>query len=205
MRIIAGLVTVSCLLAAAGTAQAQGRMFGVKGGLTLASADIEDISGTFDADNRTGWGVGAFLTLGSALISVQPELNFVENGFDSATPIGNAEVKLRYFLPAVLLRVGLPLPVIRPALFGGVGLGFEAGCTINDVDCEDTPFSLETESTDPSGIFGADVDIVVGEGTSIRGDVRYAIGFSDIHKASDVWTEIKNRAWAVSAGIAFRF
>jgi hypothetical protein len=179
-------------------------MFGFKGGVTLASADIENVSGTFDSDNRTGWGVGAFLTLGGGLLSLQPELNFVEQGFDTQTPLGNAEVKLRYFLPAALIRVGLPLAVIRPGVFGGVGVGFEADCKINDTDCEDTPFALETETTDPSGIFGADLDIYLGS-TTLRADVRYAIGFKDINKASDVWTEIKNRAWAVSAGLAFRF
>lgn len=205
MRILVSLVAISCTLAATDTALAQSRMFGVKGGVTLASADIENLSGTFDAENRTGWGVGAFLTLGSGLVSIQPELNFVQNGFEVATPIGPADVELRYFVPAVLLRVGLPLAVIRPGVFGGVGIGVEAGCKINDIDCEDTPFALETKSTDPSGIFGADLDILLGDNASLRADVRYAIGFSDIHKASDVWTEIKNRAWAVSAGVAFRF
>jgi hypothetical protein len=205
MRTLVSLLAVSCALAATDTANAQNRAFGVKGGITLASADIEDVSGTFDADNRTGWGVGAFLTLGGGVLSVQPELNFVENGFDAATPFGPAEVKLRYFVPAVLLRVGLPLPVVRPGVFGGVGVGFEAGCTINDVDCEDSPLALETKSSDPTGIFGADVDIMLGGSTSLRADARYTIGFSDIHEASDVWTEIKNRAWAVSAGVAFRF
>jgi hypothetical protein len=90
-------------------------------------------------------------------------------------------------------------------VFSGVGIGVEAGCKINDVNCEDTPFAFETESTDPTGIFGADLDVPLGESASLRADVRYLIGFSDIHKASDVWTEIKNRAWAVSAGVAFRF
>jgi hypothetical protein len=41
--------------------------------------------------------------------------------------------------------------------------------------------------------------------TALRADVRYAVGFSDIHEASDGWTEVKNRAWAASAGLAFRF
>ena len=203
MRILANLLVLSCTLAMTEAAYAQ-RMIGVKGGITLASADIEDVSGTFDADNRTGWGIGAFLTLGGGLLSVQPELNFVENGFDAATPFGDAEVKLRYFVPAVLVRVGLPLAVVRPGLFGGVGIGVEAGCKINDVDCEDTPFSFETKSTDPTGIFGADLDIPLGSSAVLRADVRYLVGFSDIHEASDVWTEIKNRAWAVSAGVALR-
>jgi hypothetical protein len=205
MKFIAGLLALSLTLATTDVARAQGRSFGVKGGITLASADIENVSGTFDSKNRTGWGIGAFLSLGGSFLGVQPELNYVENGFDSPTPLGNAEVKLQYFLPAVLLRVGLPIPVVRPGLFGGAGIGIEAGCTINDVDCEDTPFALETKSTDPTGIFGADVDIWIGPSASLRGDVRYAIGFSDINKASDVWTDIKNRAWAVSVGVAFRF
>jgi hypothetical protein len=193
-----------CTLVATDAAHGQSRTLGVKGGVTLASADIKDLSGTFDADNRTGWGIGAFLTLGGGRLSVQPELNFVQNGFDVNTPFGAAEVKLRYFVPAVLLRLGLPLAVVRPGVFGGVGIGVEAGCEINDADCDDAPFALETEATDPTGIFGADLDIFLGPSTSLRADVRYAIGFSDIHKASDVWTEIKNRAWAVSAGVAFR-
>ena len=199
------ILVASCLFVVAENAQAQGRMLGVKGGVTLASADIENVSGTFDAENRTGWILGAFLTLGGGVLSIQPELNIVENGFEAPTPLGNAEVKLRYFVPAALLRVGIPLAVVRPGVFGGVGIGFEAGCKINDDDCADTPFSFETEATDPTGIFGADVDLTLGPSTTLRADARYAIGFADIRKASDVWTEVKNRAWAVSAGLAFRF
>lgn len=205
MRIVAALLVASCMLATTDTARAQNRALGVKAGVTLASADVEDVSGTFDTDNRTGWGVGAFLTLGGGVVSIQPELNFVENGFDFPTPAGDTEVKLQYFLPAVLVRVGLPLPVIRPGVFAGAGVGFEAGCKVNDVDCEESALSFETETSDPTGIFGADLDVKVGSSTSLRADVRYAIGFKDINKASDIWTEIKNRAWAVSAGIAFRF
>lgn len=181
------------------------RALGFKGGITLASADIEDLDGTFDTDNRTGWGAGAFLTLGSGVISVQPELNFLDLGFDVAVAPGvSPEVNLRYIAPVVLLRLGLPLVVVRPGVFGGVGVGIELDCTIDDVACEDSPLQLETGATDPTGVFGADVDVNLGS-VSLRGDVRYAIGLSDIEEASDIWTEIRNRAWQVSAGLAFRF
>jgi hypothetical protein len=182
------------------------RALGFKGGLTLASADIKDLEGTFDTDNRTGWGAGAFLTLGSGALSIQPELNFLDLGFDVTLGPGvSPEVKLRYLAPVVLLRLGLPLVVVRPGVFGGVGLGIELDCTIDDVACEDfAPVQLETGATDPTGVFGADVDINLGS-VSLRGDARYAIGLSDIEEASDIWTEVRNRAWQVSAGLAFRF
>ena len=203
------LVSIVLLsLMTAGSAQhaaAQGRAFGFKGGLTLASADVEDLDRTFDSDNRTGWGVGAFLTLGSGVVSIQPELNFLDLGFEVAVAPGVApEVNLRYIAPVALLRLGLPLVVVRPGVFGGVGVGIELDCTIDDVACEDSPLQLETGATDPTGVFGADVDVNLGS-VSLRGDVRYAIGLSDIEEASDIWTEIRNRAWQVSAGLAFRF
>src|SRR5688500_15344089 len=100
MRTFVIFLAASCLFVATETAQAQGRMLGVKGGVTLASADIENVSGTFDAENRTGWIVGAFLTLGGGVLSVQPEANIVESGFEAPTPLGIADVKLRYFVPA---------------------------------------------------------------------------------------------------------
>jgi hypothetical protein len=196
-------VAAMVLFGLSDTVQAQNRVFGFKGGITLASADVEDLDGTFDADNRTGWGVGAFLTLGAGPIALQPELNLLELGFEAAGLPAAPELKTRYLMPAVLLKLGLPLALIRPGVFAGAGLGIELSCEFAGTDCEDAPIQLETGTTDLTGIFGADVDLLLGS-MLLRGDVRYAIGFSDIHEASDVWTEIKNRAWQVSVGIGFR-
>lgn len=210
MRIyqIAGFAAFAIsLVAAHSRLEAQSRTFGIKGGLTLASANIEDLDGTFDTDNRTGWGLGAFLTLGAGPLSIQPELNLIELGFKAPLPppVGTQEVELGYLAPVILLKLGLPLPVVRPSLFGGVGIGIELNCRIGGVDCEDAPIQLETESTDPTGVFGADVFISIGSSVALVGDVRYAIGLDDIRKASDIWTDIRNRAWQVQAGLGFRF
>lgn len=182
------------------------RAFGVKGGPTLASADIEDLDGTFDSDNRLGWGVGAFLTLGGGLLSIQPELNLLELGFEpNVAPGFSPDVRLRYLAPAVLLRLGLPLAVVRPGILAGVGVGLELNCEIDGVACEDTALQFETGASDPSAVFGADVDLALPGRVALRGDVRYVIGLADIEEASDIWTEVRNRAWQVQAGIAYRF
>jgi hypothetical protein len=198
------ILALAAVLLAVSQASAQNSSMGIKAGITLASADVKDLDGTFDTENRTGWGVGAFLTLGRGLISIQPEINFVELGFEAAGLPGAPEVKLRYVAPTVLLKLGLPLAVVRPSVFAGAGIGIELSCSIDDTDCEQAPVAFETGTSDATGIFGADLDIILGA-SILRADVRYAIGFSDIHEASDVWTEIKNRAWQVSVGIGTRF
>jgi hypothetical protein len=204
-RFSAALVAAFIALTAhAGDAHAQDNLLGVKGGLTLASADVEDLEGTFDTDNRTGWAIGAFLTLGSGFLSIQPEVNLLNLGFEPTGLPGAPDVELRYIAPAVLLRLGLPLGPIRPGVLGGVGTGFEIDCKVGDTTCDSSDFGLETSATDLAGVFGADLDIVLGSAV-LRAEARYVIGFSDIHEASDIWTEIRNRAWQVQAGIAFGF
>jgi hypothetical protein len=169
-------------------AQAQSRTIGVKGGVTVATADLGELGKTFDADNRTGWGVGAFLTWGSGVLAIQPELNFVDLGFEARSPFANPEVQLTYLAPSALVKVGIPLGAVKPSLFGGVGIGIELRCRIDGVRCEDSPFPLDTKTSDPTGIFGADLDIYPSPTIALRADVRYAIGFDDIRKASDIWT-----------------
>jgi len=204
-RIVAAVMGVMLATAVSATgAFAQGGVFGVKGGLTLASADVEDIEGTFDTGNRTGWAAGAFFSMGSGALSIQPELNLINLGFEATGLPGSPDVELRYFAPAVLLRLGLPLAVVRPGLLAGVGVGIEIDCQIGGATCDDADPSLETQTTDPTGLFGADLDVAFGMGV-LRAEARYLIGLRDIHEASDVWTEIKNRAWQVQAGFGFRF
>ena len=39
-------------------------------------------------------------------------------------------------IPAVL-KLGIPLGIIRPSIFGGVGLGFQTQCEVSGEDCGD--------------------------------------------------------------------
>jgi hypothetical protein len=205
-RVGAGAGFLALALAAIATsAQGQGRTVGLKGGITVASADLGDLEETFDAENRTGWGIGAFLTWGGGWLSIQPELNVVDLGFEAVSPFASPEVQLTYIAPAALVKLGIPAGVVKPSLFGGVGVGIELRCRIEGVDCEDSPFPLNTEASDPTGIFGADLDIYPSPTLALRLDIRYAIGFDDIRQASDIWSEIKNRAWQFSGGVGFRF
>lgn len=176
---------------------------GVRGGWTLAGADVQDLSGTFDEDNRTGWSVGVFMPLGQGAFTIQPEVSFIEKGFEGSDGSTNREVRLRYIEPAVLLKLGIPLVALKPSVFGGVALGFETECLINDAECGTGAFGFETGSTDWSALFGVDLGLFVGESFSVWADVRYSLGLNDIHQTSDIWTGIENRAWQAQLGIGF--
>ena len=105
-----------------------------------------------------------------------------------------------------MIRSLLPplfLAALKPSIFGGVGVGIETECLINDDECGTGSFGFNTQSTDWSAIFGADVALYSGNSFSIWADVRYSLGLNDIHETSDIWTEIENRAWQAQLGIGF--
>lgn len=200
-RSIAAAAALALVGSAVGTPAEAQTTLGLRGGWTLASADVQDLSGTFKEDNRTGWSVGVFLPIGSGFLTIQPELSYIEKGFEGSDGLVNRDVRLRYIEPAVLLKFGIPLVTVKPSIFGGVGLGIETECKINEEECKSGPFGFETGSTDWSALFGADVKLQAGTSFSIWADVRYSLGLNDIHEASDIWTGVENRAWQAQLGI----
>lgn len=195
-------VAAAAMVAVALPLQAQSNgIFGGKAGVSVAS--IDGLDDTFDDDNTTGFAAGAFLTFGRGIISLQPELNYTRKGFSYIAGVpGRVDVDLHYLQPAVVLKAGVPLAVVRPSIFAGVGYGMEARCTVDGDDCEDFTPRIETKN-DWSGIFGVDVEIGAGSVYFI-GDARYEVGLSDINDSDDVFDDLKNRAWILRAGLGFR-
>lgn len=194
------IAALAAILLAATTpdAAAQARTtFGVRGGVSVASASL-DPDDTFDEENRTGIVGGPFLDFDLGILGFQVAGLYHEKGFEEADETRSME--LAYFeLPAVL-KVGVPLPFLKPSLFGGVAPAFETKCELGGVDCDEA--GLQTEGTDWSAVFGADVAVHLGP-ASLWADGRYDVGLSDIHDAGDPFEGIENRAWSFTAGIGF--
>lgn len=201
--ILRAAAAAAALLAVALPLQAQSTsVFGVKAGVSVAS--IDGFDDTFDDENTTGFAGGLFMTLGRGVISLQPELNYTRKGFSFIAGVpGRVDVDLTYIQPAVVAKLGAPLGIVRPSVFAGLGYGFEAGCTIDDEDCDDfAGVSIQTNN-DFSGIFGVDLEIGAG-GVYVIGDARYEVGLSDINESDDIVDDLKNRAWILRAGLGFR-
>ena len=182
-----------------GTAQAQAmfdRAWGAKAGVSVASADIGDIGETFSKSNQTGFAGGLFIHNYWGLFGGQLEGSYIQKGVkQSFGTLGEESIKLDYIELAALLKLGLPLGIVRPGLFGGVGFDILLSCDAGGDDCKD-----ETKSTDWVGIIGGDVIVYFGS-FNIFGDGRYNIGLSEVSDVSDF--EYKNQGWTFQAGVGF--
>ena len=179
-----------------GTAQAQAmfdRAWGAKAGVSVSSASLDAIGETFDKSNQTGFAGGLFFQNYWGLFGGQLEASYIQKGvkdndFDEA-------IKLDYIELAALLKVGLPLGIVRPGLFGGIGFDILLSCDAGGDDCKD-----ESKSTDWVGIIGGDVIVYFGS-FMVFGDGRYNIGLSEVSDVSDLG--YKNQGWTFQAGVGF--
>lgn len=174
------------------TAQ-QGTQIGLRGGVSVASASFDD--DTFDEENRTGFVGGPFVNFDFGALGFQVAGLYNSKGVD--TNVG--ELDLKYIEVPAVLKLGIPLAVIKPSVFGGAAVAFRTGCELDGVECSDDAF----KKTDFLGVVGADVAIYAGP-VSLWADARYDIGLSNIDDADDVFGELKNRNWNLTAGIGFQ-
>lgn len=196
--ILAALLAIGFLGGPSSRAAAQGKglEMGFRGGVSVASASVE-VSETFEESNRTGFVGGIFVDYNAGVLGFQVGAQYAQKGVD--LEIGQAvnEFRLSYLEIPGVVKLGIPLGVIKPSVFGGAALGFKTGCDSSGEDCGD-----EFKGTDFTGIAGADVTMYLGS-ISLWADGRYHFGFSDISDASDVVGDLKNRNWTFQAGIGF--
>ncbi len=180
----------------ANSAQAVGTL-GARFGASIAKASLDNVQQNFDSANRTGFAGTVFLDLGLGLFSLQPEASYIQKGAKDATT--GTVIKLDYIELAALIKAGLPLPTIQPHVFVGLGADY---ATKNDFTVSNIDFS--TKNADWTVPIGVDLKLALGK-MALYADARYAIGLTDVSKGTGNVTNLKNRAWILSAGIGTSF
>ena len=196
MRRIGAATIAAAIGLTLATAEATAQMgleLGVRGGVSVATASL-DISETFSKSNRTGFTGGVFANFDLGLIGVQVAGQYTQKGVKLDFGDVIDDLSLDYFEIPAVLKLGIPLAVLKPSLFGGVALAFNTSCDNAGVDCGD-----EVKSTDWKGVAGADVEIYLGS-ISLWADGRYGFGLNSVYEVED----FKNRNWLFQAGIGFR-
>jgi hypothetical protein len=184
-----------------GSAQAQAmfdRAWGAKAGVSVAGVD-GDLGNLFDTSNQTGFAGGLFFHNYWGILGGQLEASYIQKGFKLSGTSNEETGKVGYIELAALLKAGLPLGIVRPGLFGGVGFDIKVSCSHDDqgvvFDCDNV------KSTDWVGILGGDVIVYFGS-FSIFGDARYNIGLSDFFESTS-YSNLKNKGWTFQAGVGF--
>ena len=196
--LLSAFASFALLAVAVPRAQAQeGLALGFRGGVSVASASF-DADETFSKSNRTGFVGGIFLNYDVGVLGFQVGGQYAQKGVD--LDVGNAvdEFSLSYLEIPAVVKLGIPLGIIKPSVFGGAGLGFQTGCDESGEDCGD-----QIKGTDFTGIAGADVAVYLGS-LSLWADARYHFGLNNINETSDVVGDLKNRNWTLQAGIGFK-
>ncbi len=196
------VVLLSCLWALEAQAQVT---LGLKGGLTLASLDVEDSDGSdVDLDRRTTFGGGAYLQAGLGdVLALQAEALYTPKG--ASTSVGDGTIALNYIDIPLLFLVRVPAgdSSIWPILYAGPVFSFETGCTLKDegvsIDCAAGGF--QTTSPDYGGAVGGGLEVFMGRYT-LQLDIRYTHGFGDVSDTPDESAAgAKNRTWTFYLGL----
>ena len=194
-------VALSCVSASAVQAQAIfDRAWGAKAGVSIASASLGDLGDTFDKSNQTGFAAGLFAHNYWGLFGGQIEASYLQKGVKLGSSVFENDISTDYLELAALLKLGIPLGIVRPGIFGGVGFDIKLSCDGPSAG-DFADFCDNVKGTDWTGILGGDVGLYFGS-FMVFADARYNIGLSEFTDSSS-YSDLKNKGWTVQGGIGF--
>jgi hypothetical protein len=174
--------------------------WGIRGGVSVASADF-DVSETFSKENRTGFTGGVFWDHGGKnLFGYQFGASYTQKGVE-VSGTGGGELSLNYIEIPAVLKLGIPLGIVKPSVFGGAAFGIKAGCSFDGPASGFGDPCDDIKSTEWSGVFGLDTAFYLSS-ISLWFDARYHVGINNVLD-SDNFSDLKNRAWNITGGVGF--
>ena len=196
LRLLSSIViVVAVLVTAQRDAQAQAT-FGVFAGVNFSDVDVSNLSaGTLDS--RTGFMLGGWVgkRLGT-LFTLRLEGYWTQKGADITGTAAPTSLKINYIEVPLILRLEIPLVVVKPAIYAGPAIGFKTDCKVENqtlvLGCDDPGTNFMVKGTDLSGIIGAGIGL-----GPIVVDVQYDFSLRDITDDPD--QEAKNKTWTVRA------
>jgi hypothetical protein len=201
----ARIVTLACavVLAACGTAAAQGLQPGVRGGMNLSSLATEGTSGDVPFRWRSGFVGGGFLVWPIASwLDVQPEVLYTSRGATVEQFGITSRMLLEYLEVPVLARYTMPaFGNSRFFVAGGPSLALRLRARTR------ASFSGATEEIDISDdVKRRDVGVVAAAGletASFVVDGRYTFGFTNLDNDTGTAVKFTNRTVSLSLGFKF--
>ncbi len=181
---------------------------GLRSGLNFANVSSSEFA-FGRSSGRTAFTGGAFLTVaGSGSLAFQTELLYSQKGISILGEGGSAVANIDYVEVPVLLRLRLSDEAnrLRPHLFAGMFLSFEASCaavgTIVGLDPGGDCVSLlpGRGETDAGAVIGGRLDYGLARRWFLTLDARLNQGFLNLNWDEDI-DSVRSHVWAVSGGV----
>jgi len=163
---------------------------GIKAGYNSAALGFSNMDGIDEVKARHGFHAGGFAGFKLAIITIQLDAVYSQQGATLTSGTDELEVKNNYLNIPVVGKINLG-PINLQA---GLQYGFLISSKLNDVKDEDGFFYKKSDFGIPVGV-GVDISKLMLE-------ARYVIGIANINNTSDDDT-IANGVLQISAGIKF--
>ncbi len=210
MKKILTIAAILVLASSVGFAQIM-----LKGGLNMGTIGGDDAEAFGTPSYRTGFVAGAAFKLNLVVLTIQPEILYVQKGnvykdvplaLLTGLPVaGTAKLtnKADYLEIPVLLKLSpLPLPVAKPYIEAGASYAILLGAKTQvefEGESEEEDIKDSVAKSDLSLIVGAGVDLSLGV-FGLNVDVRYVHGLTKLDKEGE--GKVYNRGIQATVGLA---
>jgi hypothetical protein len=197
MRVRTLLISAGAALALHGSLAAQAE-YGVKVGASFGNISNKGLL-PGNLKTRTGAAGGLFLGYRASAIGFGIEALYAQRGARSDQSIADQPTHLDYVDIPAYLKVAIPTPGIRPFVYAGPQISFEAKCRTanNAAPCSDAG----RKKTDYAGIIGGGVRLG-GKATGLSLEARYVYGLSNLKLSTVTSSEsYKNRTFMLLVGL----
>lgn len=207
------ILTLCSLVMAAAASAGLLPQYGIKAGVNVSDINMDDI----ESSTQTGYVAGLFMNLSSPLLHLQAELLYTsrKSELGAVSPSSyNVETNMHYLQVPVLVKFGLPLPMVSPSVYAGPAAAIPIKSEMTDrggdwVDVNDFNQDLVW-----SLILGADLKLF----DKLIVDIRYDFGVTDVNEIpvgdilddindefadADEYRDLKDRTFTVMAGFQF--
>jgi hypothetical protein len=197
------VVALVVVVSGAASAQEQPAAVGVKAGVNFANLNFEGDGATVNLDRRKGAVGGVFVVWpATGRVALQTEALYSQKGAQMEEDGASGKIKLDYVDVPVLARFSSPVsPGTSFHVFAGPSFSFRVSAK------SEFSFEGEEENEDiDDDVERFDLGLVAGAGLEfgrVVVDGRYTWGLSNINKDENDDVKIKNRVFAVMAGIRF--
>ncbi|CAM3449503.1 porin family protein [Pontibacter korlensis] len=207
------LLTVAAALGLAFAAEAQTVSIGPRVGATFAklnlSGDDEFTDEVKDLiQSKPGLQFGAVANvMVNDLFSVQPELLYVQKGYQIEEGGVSAKETMNYLEVPVLAKISFGSGQVQGFVTAGPSVGYWLSAKNKyeydgEEETEDYEFEDEDNRTEFGANFGVGLAYKVGAG-ALNLDVRYGLGLSNLYDDSGDDSKVKNRVVGVSLAYLF--